>query len=98
VCHTQIRLVPTVYAVVAEFYTAADAMETASANMIGDLSRMAAEPGLYHALGGDPVAATEEAKRALTRARAAARLLGDELRAAQNAIAAIGHNDDERRA
>jgi roadblock/LC7 domain-containing protein len=99
VCHTQINLVPTVYAVVAEFYVAADAIETASANMIGDLSRLAAVPDLYHARpGGDPLTAIDEAKGALTRARAAARQLGDELRAAQNAIAAVGHNADERRA
>jgi hypothetical protein len=98
VCHTQINLVPTVYAVVAEFYVAADAIETASANMIGDLSQMAAVSDLYHARGGDPLASIDEAKGALTRARAAARRLGDELRAAQNAIAHIGHNADERRA
>jgi hypothetical protein len=93
VCHVQLGSVGTVYQVVAEFYTAAYSMETACANMIGDLSRMAAQDDLYHALDGDPVAAIEEAKGALARARARAEQLGNALQVAQNAIAGVGHKD-----
>jgi len=95
VCHVQLASVGTVYQIAAEFYTAAYAMETACANMIGDLSRMAAQDDLYHALDGDPVAAIDRAKGALTEARAHARALGRALQDAQNELGVIGHKDTE---
>lgn len=93
VCHVQLGSVGTVYQIAAEFYSAAYAMETACANMIGDLSRMAAQDDLYNALEGEPADAIEQAKGALTEARAHARNLGRALQDAQNAIAGVGHKD-----
>jgi hypothetical protein len=94
VCHHQITQVGTVYAVVAEFYTAAFAMQTAAQNMISDLSRMAAEDDLYDArMDGDVAASIELAKGHLARAAARAGQLGEALQEAQNAIAGVGHRD-----
>lgn len=94
VCHVQLGDVATVYAVTAEFYTAAYAMQTAADNMIRDLTRMAAEPGLYDARPDvDPKEAIEKAKRALARAAARAEQLGNALQVAQNEIAGVGHRE-----
>lgn len=94
VCHVQLGSVPTIYAVIAEFYTAAYAMETAADNMSRDLTRMAAESDLYDARPDhDPKAAIEEAKSALARAASRAEQLGNALTVAQNAIAGVAHRE-----
>lgn len=94
VCHVQLGSVATVYAVTAEFYTAAYAMQTAADNMIRDLTRMAAEAGLYDARpDGDPKEAIETAKGHLARAASRAEQLGRALQDAQNAIAGVGHRE-----
>jgi hypothetical protein len=94
VCHVRLGSVPTIYAVTAEFYTAAYAMQTAAENMIGDLTRMAADADLYDARpDGDPQTALEEAKGALARAASRAGQLGRALQDAQNAIAGVGHRE-----
>jgi hypothetical protein len=94
VCHHEITQVSTVYAIVAEFYTAAFAMETAAQNMIGDLSRMAAKGDLYDAHpDGDPIAAIEQTKALLALAAAHAGQLGRALQDTQNAIAGVGHRE-----
>lgn len=94
VCHVRLGSVPTVYAITAEFYTAAYAMQTAAENMIGDLTRMAASADLHDGRpDGDPKAAIEEAKGALARAASRAGQLGRALQDAQNAIASVGHRD-----
>lgn len=94
VCHHQITQVATVYAITAEFYTAAFAMQTAAENMIRDLTRIAAEGDLYdHGPGADPQAAIAEAKSALARASARAEQTGNAFTVAQNAIAGVGHRE-----
>jgi hypothetical protein len=94
VCHVRLGSVPTIYAVTAEFYTAAFAMQTAAQNMIADLTRMAAEDDLYDAHpGGDPVALIELAKGHLARAAARAEQLGRALQDTQNDLAGVGHRD-----
>lgn len=94
VCHVRLGSVPTIYAVIAEFYTAAYAIETAVDNMSRDLTRLAAGSDLYDARPDvEPSAAIEEAKRALARAASRAEQLGNALAVAQNAIAGIGHRD-----
>jgi hypothetical protein len=94
VCHVRLGSVPTIYAVTAEFYTAAYAMQTAAQNMIADLTRMAADGDLYDAHpGGDPIAAIELAKGHLARAAARAEQLGRALQDTQNAVAGVGHRD-----
>jgi hypothetical protein len=94
VCHMQHGSVQTVYAVTAEFYTAAFAMQTAAQNMIGDLTRLAARGDLYDAHpDGDPVAAIELAKGHLARAAARAEQLGRALQDTQNDLAGVGHRD-----
>jgi hypothetical protein len=94
VCHVRLGSVPTIYAVTAEFYTAAFAMQTAAQNMIADLTRMAAEGDLYDAHpGGDPVALIELAKGHLARAAARAEQLGRALQDTQNDLASVGHRD-----
>jgi hypothetical protein len=93
VCHVQLGSVATVYAVTAEFYTAAYAMQTAADNMIRDLTRMAGEAGLYDARPDvDPKEAIERAKGALARAASRAEQLGNAMQVAQNEIAGVGHN------
>jgi len=92
VCHFQLGSVPTIYAVTAEFYTAAYAMQTAADNMIRDLTRMADEAGLYDSRPEvDPKEAIEKAKGALARAASRAEQLGNALQVAQNEIAGVGH-------
>lgn len=92
VCHVQLGSVPTIYAVTAEFYTAAYAMQTAADNMIRDLNRMADEAGLYDSRPDvDPKEAIEKAKGALARAASRAEQLGNALQVAQNEIAGVGH-------
>ena len=92
VCHVQLGSVPTIYAVTAEFYTAAYAMQTAADNMIRDLNRMADEAGLYDSRPEvDPKEAIEKAKGALARAASRAEQLGNALQVAQNEIAGVGH-------
>lgn len=92
VCHVQLGSVPTIYAVTAEFYTAAYAMQTAADNMIRDLTRMADEAGLYDSRPEvDPKEAIEKAKGALARAASRAEQLGNALQVAQNEIAGVGH-------
>ncbi len=94
VCHYRIDRVGTIYGVVAEFYTAAFAMQTAAQNMIGELSRMADAGELYDANpDGDPHASIETAKRHLARAAARAEQLGRALQETQNAIAGVGHRE-----
>ena len=94
VCHFQLSSVPTIYAVTAEFYTAAYAMQTAADNMIRDLTRMADEGGLYDSRPEvDPKEAIEKAKGALARAASRAEQLGNALQVAQNEIAGVGHRD-----
>lgn len=94
VCHAQLDSVPTIYAVTAEFYTAAYAMQTAADNMIRDLTRLAAEGDLYDARPDhDPLDAIEKAKSALARASARAEQLGNALTVAQNEIAGVGHRE-----
>ena len=94
VCHHQITQVGTVYAIVAEFYTAAFAMQTAAQNMIADLARMADKGDLYDAHpDGDPIAAIEQVKALLALADAHAGQLGRALQDTQNAIAGVGHHD-----
>ena len=94
VCHFQLGSVPTIYAVTAEFYTAAYAMQTAADNMIRDLTRMADEGGLYDSRPEvDPKEAIEKAKGALARAASRAEQLGNALQVAQNEIAGVGHRD-----
>lgn len=92
VCHVQLASVPTIYAVTAEFYTAAYAMQTAADNMIRDLTRMAGEADLYDARPEvDPKEAIAKAKSALARAASRAEQLGNALQIAQNEIAGVGH-------
>lgn len=94
VCHHRIDRVGTVYAITAEFYTAAFAMQTAADNMIRDLTRIAAEADLYDDRhDGDPAAALEIAKGHLARAAARAEQLGRALQETQNAIAGVGHRE-----
>lgn len=94
VCHHRIDRVGTVYAITAEFYTAAFAMQTAAQNMIADLARMAAEEDLYDArMDGDVAASIELAKGHLARAAARAGQLGEALQETQNAIAGVGHRE-----
>lgn len=94
VCHHRIDRVGTVYAITAEFYTAAFAMQTAAQNMIADLSRMVEKGDLYDAHpDGDPAAAVEIAKGHLARAAARAEQLGRALQETQNAIAGVGHRE-----
>lgn len=94
VCHVQLSSVPTVYAIIAEFYTAANAMNTACANMIADLSRMAGQPGLTESHEGrDPKQSIEDAKGFLTIARHGADIIDMALRAAQNSISGVGHKE-----
>ena len=93
-CHVNIGRVPTIYAVTAEFYTAAYAMETAAHNMIADLTRIAAHDDIYDARpDADPNASIETAKVALARAASRAGQLGRALQDAQNAIAGVGHRE-----
>ena len=94
VCHVRLGSVPTIYAVTAEFYTAAFAMQTAAQNMIADLARMAAEDELYDArMDGDPAASIELAKGHLARAAARAEQLGRALQDTQNDLAGVGHRE-----
>lgn len=96
VCHHKIDRMGDVYAIVAEFYTAAFAMQTAAQNMIGDLSRMATKGDLYDTHpDGDPIAAIEQAKVLLALADAHAGELGRALQDTQNAIAGVGHRDGQ---
>jgi hypothetical protein len=93
VCHHRLSRVPTVYAIVAEFYTAAFAMETAIQNMSADLSRMLAAGDLYDTHpDGDPAACVDRAKLHLEFAIQHAAQLGRALQQAQNEIASVGHN------
>lgn len=93
VCHHRVASVPEVYAIVAEFYTAAFAMETAIQNMSADLSRMVAAGDLYDAHpDGDPAACVDRAKLHLEFAIEHAAQLGRALQQAQNEIASVGHN------
>lgn len=94
VCHHQITQVGTVYAITAEFYTAAFAMQTAAENMIRDLTRIAAEGNLYdHGATNDPDLAISMAKTGLAAAANLAQQLGGVLQATQNTIAGVGHQE-----
>lgn len=91
VCHTEIVYASTVYDIVASFYCAADAINTASGQMSLDLVRMLAAGELHSTQSELPDAAEAitTARNALARAQAHADALGTALRDAQNAIAHI---------
>jgi hypothetical protein len=91
VCHHRVVQVGTMYAIVAEFYTAAFAIETAVDNMSGELGRMDPAALYDHGKHADVPTAIEEARQALAIARRHANQLGAALQAAQNAIAGVGH-------
>lgn len=94
VCHHQINQVGTVYAVVAEFYTAAFAMQTAITNMSAALDRMAAVGNLYDTHpNGDPTDSIDLARAHLAQGAAHAEQLGRALQAVQNDIAGVGHRE-----
>jgi hypothetical protein len=94
VCHVEFESVPTIYDVVAELYTAAHAMQTASQNMIRDLTQLAGEASLYDTRpDGDPNEAIETAKGHLARAASRAGQLGLALQEAQNALGSVGHRE-----
>lgn len=98
VCHVRTTSVPTIYRILGEFYTAVYAMNDAAEYLRHDLTRAAETGDLYHAQGGDPQVATEEARKYLAEVSYHARELGKKLEAAQQAIAPVGHNDDGRSA
>lgn len=98
VCHNRTTLVPTVYTILGNFYSGAGSMRDALDYLSTDLDRAVERGDVYHANGGDILGDVAEAKAYLREAAYHARELNAKLQAAQQMIAYIGHNADERRA
>lgn len=98
VCHNRTTLVPTIYTILGNFYSGAGSLGDALDYLSTDLDRAVERGDVYHANGGDIAGDIAEAKAYLREARYHASELNAKLQAAQQSIAHIGHNADERRA